>query len=120
MISHDVKYAWTKFVRILLLMCIIQGVPKKKKDILNIHIKSEGINIFSQKFCWTESTIFVVKCKNSHLNPIIHYIALIQTLKRHYAVNGHEMYCILLLVRCTHIDTYSHKVTNSKRFYDKM
>ena len=29
----------------------IQGVPKKKKDILNIHIKSEGINIFSQKFC---------------------------------------------------------------------
>ena len=41
----------------------IQGVPKKKKDILNIHIKSEGINIFSQKFCWTESTIFVVKCQ---------------------------------------------------------
>ena len=41
----------------------IQGVPKKKKDILNIHIKSEEINIFSQKFCWTESTIFVVKCQ---------------------------------------------------------
>ena len=41
----------------------IQGVPKKKKDILNIHLKSEGINIFSQKFCWTESTIFVVKCQ---------------------------------------------------------
>ena len=39
--------------------CQIQGVPKKKKDILNIHMKSEGINIFSQKFCWTESTIFV-------------------------------------------------------------
>ena len=35
----------------------------KKKDILNIHIKSEGINIFSQKFCWTESTIFVDKCQ---------------------------------------------------------
>ena len=29
----------------------IQGVPKKKKDILNIHIKSEGIITFSQKFC---------------------------------------------------------------------
>ena len=29
----------------------IQGVPKKKKDIINIHIKSEGIIIFSQKFC---------------------------------------------------------------------
>ena len=27
----------------------IQGVPKKK-DILNIHIKSEVINIFLQKF----------------------------------------------------------------------
>ena len=39
------------------------GCAKKKKDILNIHIKSEGINIFSQKFCWTESTIFVVKCQ---------------------------------------------------------
>ena len=39
------------------------GCAKKKKDILNIHIKSEGINIFSQKFCWPESTIFVVKCK---------------------------------------------------------
>ena len=39
------------------------GCAKKKKDILNIHIQSEGINIFSQKFCWTESTIFVVKCQ---------------------------------------------------------
>ena len=41
----------------------IYRVCQKKKDILNIHIKSEGINIFSQKFCWTESTIFVVKCQ---------------------------------------------------------
>ena len=39
------------------------GCAKKKKDILNIHIKSEGINIFSQKLYWTESTIFVVKCQ---------------------------------------------------------
>ena len=42
---------------------IYTGCAKKKKDILNIHIKSERINIFSQKFCWTESTIFVVKCQ---------------------------------------------------------
>ena len=28
----------------------LQGVPKKKKDILNIYVKSEGINIFPQKF----------------------------------------------------------------------
>ena len=41
----------------------LQGVPKKKKGILNIHIESEGINIFSQRFCWTESSIFVVKCQ---------------------------------------------------------
>ena len=26
-------------------------------------------------------------------NPIIYDIALFQTLKRNYAVNGHEMYC---------------------------
>ena len=42
---------------------IYTGCAKKKKDILNIHIKSEGINIFSQKFYRTESTIFVVKCQ---------------------------------------------------------
>ena len=39
------------------------GCAKKKKDILNIHIKSEGINMFSQKFSWKESTIFLVKCQ---------------------------------------------------------
>ena len=36
---------------------------KKKKDILNIHVKSEGINIFSQKIGYIEFTIFVVKYK---------------------------------------------------------
>ena len=35
----------------------------KKKDILNIHIKSEGIKIFLQKFGYIEFTIFVVKCQ---------------------------------------------------------
>ena len=45
------------------LQMLYTGCAKKKKDILNIHIKSEGIIIFSQKFCWTESTIFVVKCQ---------------------------------------------------------
>ena len=44
-------------------MFLLYRVCQKKKDILNIYIKSEGINIFSQKFCWTESTIFVVKCQ---------------------------------------------------------
>ena len=33
---------------------VYTGCAKKKKGILNIHIKSEGINIFSQKFCWIE------------------------------------------------------------------
>ena len=42
---------------------LIYRMCQNKKDILNIHIKSEGINIFSQKFCWTEYTIFVVKCQ---------------------------------------------------------
>ena len=39
------------------------GCAKKKKDILNIHIKSEGIKIFLQKFGYIEFTIFVVKCQ---------------------------------------------------------
>ena len=33
---------------------------RQKKDILNVHMKSEGINIFFTKL---EFTIFVVKCK---------------------------------------------------------
>ena len=47
----------------LLLYIYIYRVCQKKKDILNIHIKSDGINIFSQKFYWRESTIVVVKCQ---------------------------------------------------------
>ena len=35
---------------------------QKKKDILNMHVQSEEINIFSQKFCWIEITIFEVIC----------------------------------------------------------
>ena len=35
----------------------------KKKDILNIHIKSEGINIFPPIFGYIEFTIFVVQCQ---------------------------------------------------------
>ena len=31
--------------------CNYTGCAQKKKDILNIHIKSEGIIMFSQKFC---------------------------------------------------------------------
>ena len=72
---------WTKRINELLCMCIsylclvnmhnyhaiyvhvYTGCAKKKKDILNIHIKSEGINIFLQKICWTESTIILVKCQ---------------------------------------------------------
>ena len=57
-------------------------------------------------------------------SPITYDIALFQTLRKNYAMNGHEMYCtcvfFYLQVRCSHIDTYSHRVTNSKRFYDKM
>ena len=51
------------YVCIYMYIYVYTGCAKKKKDIVNIHIKSEGINIFLQKFCWTESTIFVVKCQ---------------------------------------------------------
>ena len=58
-------------------------------------------------------------------SPITHLIALFQILKRNYAVNGHEMYCTCvtaysLTCALLTMDTYSHRVANSKRFHDKM
>ena len=47
---------------ICMYVCIYTGCAKKKKDILNIHVKSVGIHIFSQKFGYIEFAIFVVKC----------------------------------------------------------
>ena len=41
MVIEEKKFKTKKLIK-------IQGVPKKMKDILNIHIKSE--EIFSQKF----------------------------------------------------------------------
>ena len=54
--------------------------------------------------------------------PIIHEIALFQTLKKNYAVNGHEVIARAYSFTCALLtmDTYSVKVTNSNRFYDKM
>ena len=42
---------------------VIQGVPKKK-DILNIYVKSQIINIFLWKLGCSLTTIFVAKCQN--------------------------------------------------------
>ena len=55
-------------------------------------------------------------------SPIIDDIALFQTLKRNYAVNGHEMYCRCVFFFCVaHILTRTvTELPNSKRFYDKM
>ena len=55
-------------------------------------------------------------------SPIIDDIALFQTLKRNYAVNGHEMYCTCVFFFCVaHILTRTvTELPNSKRFYDKM
>ena len=105
---------------------IIQGVPPpQKKDILNIHIKSEGINIFSQKFCWTESIYHICgQMSKVHIYSLIIYdIALFRTLKRNYAVNGHEMYCTCVFFYLCVAHILRRTVTelpNSKRFYDKM
>ena len=55
--------------------------------------------------------------------PIIYDIALFQTLKRNYAVNGHEMYCtsVFFYLRVAHVLTRTvTELSNSKRFYDKM
>ena len=44
-------------------------------------------------------------------SPLTYYIALFQTLKRNYAVNGQEMYCtcVLFYLCVTHI--WTHTVT---------
>ena len=50
-------------------------------------------------------------------------IALFQTLKRNYAVNGHEMYCtcVFFYMCVAHILTRTvTELPNSKSFYDKM
>ena len=56
-------------------------------------------------------------------NPINYDIARFQTLKRNYAVNGHEMYCtcVFLYFCVAHISTRTvTELPNSKKFYDKM
>ena len=55
-------------------------------------------------------------------SPIIYDIALFQTLKRNYAVNGHEMYCTCVFFNMCVAHILARTVTelsNSKRFYDK-
>ena len=77
------------------------GCVKKKKAILNIHIKSEGINIFFAKILLDKVYHICGQMSKVHIyNPFIHYITLIQTLKRNYAVNGHEMYCTCVFLTC--------------------
>ena len=44
-------------------------------------------------------------------SPIIYDIALFQTLKRNYAMNGHEMYCTCVFFYLCVAHTYSHRVT---------
>ena len=56
-------------------------------------------------------------------SPIIYDIAHFQTLKRNYAVNGHEMYCTCVFFFLCVAHILARTVTelpNSKRFHDKM
>ena len=57
------RYRRNTIVLYSLYVTITTGCAKKKKDILNIHIKSEGIKIFLQKIGYIEFTIFIVKCQ---------------------------------------------------------
>ena len=60
--------------------------------------KSEGIIIFFTKIRLDRVYHICGQMSKIHLySPIIHEIALFQTLKRNYAVNGHEMYCTCVL-----------------------
>ena len=59
-ILNRLKYIYSAQVLITL-----YRVCQKKKDILNIHIKSEGITIFPQKFNHIDFTIFmIINCQN--------------------------------------------------------
>ena len=55
-------------------------------------------------------------------SPIIYDIALFKSFKKLCSERSLNILHvrILLRVRCSHIDMYSHRVTNSKKFYDKM
>ena len=61
--NHEKSLNMAVHVEFTISQEVYTGCAKKKKDILNIYIKSDGIIIFSQKFCKIESTIFVVKCQ---------------------------------------------------------
>ena len=97
---------------------------QKKKDILNRHIKSEEINIFSQKNLLDRVYHICGQIPKVHIySPIIYDIALFQILKINYAVNGHEMYCTCVFFYLCVAHILAPTVTelpNSKRFYDKM
>ena len=79
----------------------IQGVPKKRKTFLNIHIKSERINIFPKIWLDRDYHICGQVSKIQLYNPIIHVIALFQILKRNYAENGHELHARAYSFACT-------------------
>ena len=97
---------------------------QKKQDILSIHIKSDGINIFFTKILLDRVYHICGQMSKVHIySPIIYDIALFQTLKRNYAVNGHEMYCTCVFFFLCVAHILARTVTelpNSKRFYDKM
>ena len=85
--SHNYAFKISHFLH------VYTGCAKKKKDILNIHIKSEGIYIFFTKNLLYRVYHICGQMSKVHIySPIIYDIALFQTLKRNYTVNGHEMY----------------------------
>ena len=53
-------------------------------------------------------------------SPIIHKIALFQTLKRNYAVNGHEMYCTCVFFYLCVTYTWTRTVTELPTVKDFM
>ena len=98
------------------------GCAKKKKDILNIHIKSEGINIFFTKILLGRFYHICGQMSKVHTySPIIYDIGLFQALKRNYAVNGHEMYCtcVFFYLCVAHILTQSQSYQTVKGFMTK-
>ena len=90
---------------------IYTGCAKKKKDILNIHIKSEGINIFSQKFYWTESTIFVVKCQKFTFIAQL-FMTWHSLFETKICSERHEMYARAYSFTCALL-TYGHVQSQS-------
>ena len=71
----------------------IQGAPKKERHFKHTYKIWGNCYFFPKNLLDRVYHMCGQMSKVNIYNPIIYDIALFQTLKGNYAVNGHEMYC---------------------------